>query len=87
MLVKRLGAAIDGHEMVWRFNQAPVQGFTPHVGSKTSFEMLNSAWVKQLLEGDDAAVAQFAHIGARNLKHSKNVFRFWSFGNQVLCGR
>ncbi|GAQ90641.1 Glycosyl transferase containing protein [Klebsormidium nitens] len=63
MLVTRRGRAIDAHDMVWRFNQAPVQGFTPYVGSKTDFEMLNSAWVKQLLEGDDAAVAQFAHIG------------------------
>ena len=82
MLVTRRGRAIDAHDMVWRFNQAPVLGFAPYVGSKTEFEMLNSAWVKQLLEGDDAAVAQFAHIG-----ESLGVLGVLSLGCSIGVGK
>eukprot|EP00899_Mesostigma_viride_P002651 jgi/Mesvir1/12387/Mv00562-RA.2 len=46
------GEFIDSHDLVYRFNQAPVAGFTQYVGARTHVEMLNSAWVKHLLEGN-----------------------------------
>mmetsp|Transcript_24964 Transcript_24964/g.81773 ORF Transcript_24964/g.81773 Transcript_24964/m.81773 type:complete len:405 (+) Transcript_24964:140-1354(+) len=45
------GEAIDSHDVVYRFNQAPVEGYQQYVGARSSHESLNSAWVKQLVEG------------------------------------
>jgi hypothetical protein len=38
----KLGAEIDAHEMVYRFNQAPTAGFVARVGRRTDFESLNA---------------------------------------------
>lgn len=40
--LQRLGAEIDTHEFVIRANLAPVSGFSPIVGSKTSLRVVNS---------------------------------------------
>lgn len=37
MLEHAFGAEIDGHGVVFRFNDAPTAGFEKHVGSKTTF--------------------------------------------------
>lgn len=37
MLERRLGPEIDGHGVVFRFNDGPTAGFEEHVGSKTTF--------------------------------------------------
>mmetsp|Transcript_18843 Transcript_18843/g.26107 ORF Transcript_18843/g.26107 Transcript_18843/m.26107 type:complete len:244 (+) Transcript_18843:3-734(+) len=40
------GAAIDAHQAVFRFNDGPTQGFEFHVGSKTTFRMINNNWAR-----------------------------------------
>eukprot|EP00899_Mesostigma_viride_P022727 jgi/Mesvir1/3639/Mv14938-RA.3 len=51
-----LGPAIDGHEMVYRFNQAPTHGFERHVGAKTTFESLNAKFAHALArDGEGSA--------------------------------
>ena len=45
------GREIDSHDVVYRFNQAPTRRFTDYVGTRCTHESLNSAWIKQLLEG------------------------------------
>jgi hypothetical protein len=49
LLFKKHGAAIDEHNVVYRFNQAPVEGWEAHVGARTTHESLNSVRVKYLL--------------------------------------
>ena len=41
---KELGAAIDEHDVVIRLNQAPTKGYTPDVGKRATFRLLNSLW-------------------------------------------
>eukprot|EP00898_Chlorokybus_atmophyticus_P005324 jgi/Chlat1/5793/Chrsp387S05512 len=50
LLYEQYGKDIDAHDAVFRFNQAPTLGYEVHVGSRTTFEFLNSAWVQQLLD-------------------------------------
>ena len=38
------GEAINDHDIVVRFNQAPTKGFVKFVGSKTTFRILNALW-------------------------------------------
>ncbi|KAG7304125.1 hypothetical protein JYU34_011058 [Plutella xylostella] len=42
LLGSQLGKFIDSHDMVLRFNNAPVENYTDDVGSKTTFRILNS---------------------------------------------
>ena len=42
LLNERLGAVIDAHDVVLRFNNAPVAQFTPIIGSRTSVRVLNT---------------------------------------------
>uniref|UniRef100_A0A061QMP4 Beta-galactoside alpha--sialyltransferase 1 isoform x1 n=2 Tax=Tetraselmis sp. GSL018 TaxID=582737 RepID=A0A061QMP4_9CHLO len=51
LLSHQYGAAIDDHDVVYRFNQAPLFGFKGEVGARCTHESLNSAWVKLLVEG------------------------------------
>ena len=44
---KRQGAAVDAHDVVFRFNNAPTRGFEQDVGSKTTFDLWN---VYELIE-------------------------------------
>jgi len=44
MRFSSFGEAINSHTVVLRTNQAPVEGYRTHVGSKTTFRMLNSLW-------------------------------------------
>nr|CAD7458498.1 unnamed protein product [Timema tahoe] len=46
-----LGAFIDSHELVVRFNHAPTEGYTSDVGSKTSLRILNSQVVSKPVFG------------------------------------
>eukprot|EP00971_Amphidinium_carterae_P094312 1866942-Amphidinium_carterae.1 len=39
---QRVAAEIDGHDMVMRFNMAPVDGYEHIVGGRTTLRMLNS---------------------------------------------
>ena len=50
MLNRDYGHDIDAHEVVYRFNQAPVKGYEKHVGSRSTHESLNGYWVKQVLD-------------------------------------
>ncbi|KAJ8734068.1 hypothetical protein PYW07_014619 [Mythimna separata] len=42
LLGSGLGKFIDSHDMVLRFNNAPIENYTESVGSKTTFRVLNS---------------------------------------------
>ncbi len=46
------GKEIDGHDMVYRFNQAPTVGYEKHVGSRATFESLNAKHAHNLLRQD-----------------------------------
>jgi hypothetical protein len=46
MLVAKQGAAIDAHDMVFRFNGAPTRGLEEYVGSRTDFRLVNSKWTE-----------------------------------------
>ena len=50
LLGKERGREIDAHDVVYRFNQAPVKGYEQFVGSRSTHESLNGYWVKQLLD-------------------------------------
>eukprot|EP00873_Tetraselmis_striata_P019992 jgi/Tetstr1/440256/TSEL_028607.t1 len=39
------GANIDSHTVVFRSNQAPTSGYEPHVGTKTTFRVVNKHWL------------------------------------------
>ena len=54
----RQGTEVDLHDVVYRFNQAPVDFYQAHVGSKTSHESLNSAWVKSSMESKKHSVSR-----------------------------
>nr|XP_032810396.1 beta-galactoside alpha-2,6-sialyltransferase 2-like [Petromyzon marinus] len=47
LLRAQLGAEIDGHDAVMRFNSAPTAGYELHVGTKTSIRLINWQIVNQ----------------------------------------
>ena len=49
--LQRLGKEIDAHELVIRANLAPVGGYEPIVGSKTTFRVINSEAIGAILDG------------------------------------
>lgn len=49
LLNAKWGRDIDAHDMVFRFNQAPTKGFEVAVGTRTTYESLNSHWLRLLL--------------------------------------
>lgn len=50
LLFERQGSAIDSHDLVMRFNNAPVAGFSPIVGATTSVRVLNSHAIADVLQ-------------------------------------
>jgi len=53
---QRVAAEIDGHDMVMRFNMAPVDGYEHIVGGRTTLRMLNSEAVYQVMHCNAHAV-------------------------------
>ncbi|KAK3258054.1 hypothetical protein CYMTET_32887 [Cymbomonas tetramitiformis] len=49
---RRYGEAIDGAHAVFRFNNAPTTNYERHVGSKTTFRMAETRFVRALLARD-----------------------------------
>jgi len=47
LLATEYGPTIDSFDAVIRLNQAPTLGYRPHVGSKTTFRLLNRAWYRK----------------------------------------
>jgi len=54
LLFEEKGLEIDAHQMVYRFNQAPTEGFETHLGNHTMFESLNAKFANQLMRSDPA---------------------------------
>ena len=50
--LSKYGDEIDGHDMVYRFNQAPTAGYEAQVGSETTFESLNAKHAHNLARQD-----------------------------------
>ena len=50
LLYDRLGASIDNHSLVIRFNDAPTEGFEEVVGARTDLRLLNSNAIIGVLE-------------------------------------
>ena len=50
-LLASAGSEIDEHDAVIRMNLAPVRGFEDHVGSRTTFQVVNSPNMREMLAG------------------------------------
>ena len=53
LLTRRAGEEIDTHSAIFRFNDAPVLGYEPHVGSRTTIRFCNGQNFRCV---DDAAL-------------------------------
>mmetsp|Transcript_13098 Transcript_13098/g.15815 ORF Transcript_13098/g.15815 Transcript_13098/m.15815 type:complete len:423 (+) Transcript_13098:394-1662(+) len=51
VLLRENGKEIDNHEAIMRINMAPVRGYEHYVGKKTTFNVVNSHNVRELLQG------------------------------------
>eukprot|EP00241_Pyramimonas_parkeae_P002463 CAMPEP_0114234268 /NCGR_PEP_ID=MMETSP0058-20121206/5622_1 /TAXON_ID=36894 /ORGANISM="Pyramimonas parkeae, CCMP726" /LENGTH=453 /DNA_ID=CAMNT_0001345943 /DNA_START=415 /DNA_END=1776 /DNA_ORIENTATION=- len=51
VLLRENGEDIDAHDAVLRINMAPIRGFEHYVGKKTTFNIVNSHNVRELLQG------------------------------------
>ena len=50
-LLKEYGDEIDKHDAVIRINMAPIRGFEKYVGKRTTFDVVNSHNVREILQG------------------------------------
>ena len=50
-LLKEYGEEIDNHDAVIRINMAPIRGFEKYVGKRTTFDVVNSHNVREILQG------------------------------------
>ena len=80
LLQTGLGAVVDKHDAVLRFNNAPTKGFEDHVGRRTTFRLLNRraafGHVKKMLAKPAApargkAGARGAAAGRPKVEHSQ----------------
>eukprot|EP00873_Tetraselmis_striata_P012213 jgi/Tetstr1/432477/TSEL_021853.t1 len=69
LLRHEYGPEIDSHDMVLRMNYAPVAGYERHVGSKATFDMVNSKHASIL----SAKVVDAFHDGRPLLDQSRNT--------------
>ena len=51
LLGSKYGAAIDGHDAVWRINYAPISRWAEDVGTRTTFDLINQQHTKRFVVG------------------------------------
>jgi hypothetical protein len=68
LLRHKYGAEIDAHDMVLRINYAPVEGYQSHVGSVTTFDMVNSKHAAKM----SSQVVDLFHQGLPMLDATRN---------------
>ena len=90
LLFDRFGEEIDQHDAVIRFNSAPVSGFEPIVGAKTSVRVVNSQAMLALLQrcswpGRCDANASCCHSLERRLLNTAHTALSECF--QRVCGK
>jgi hypothetical protein len=72
VLLRENGAEIDAHDAVMRINMAPVRGFETYVGSKTTFNIVNSHNVREMLQVRYSLLAP-VQLGMRELETENTV--------------
>eukprot|EP00899_Mesostigma_viride_P027650 jgi/Mesvir1/806/Mv17398-RA.2 len=81
LLKSKAGDAIDRHDVVLRYNDAVTKGFEQHVGSKTTFRLLNRKWGDALLESHNGIVEDEPPGGGGHRKkgagHHRNILLLW----------
>jgi hypothetical protein len=64
LLASRFGGEIDAHDAVVRVNYPPIENFTQHVGSKTTFDFTNHHNAQELLNPNSESFVPL-HQGTR----------------------
>lgn len=74
LLDRRLGPAIDRHDLVVRVNKAHTAGYEPHVGTRTDVLLLNAVLTGAVSGATAAPAAEVGAAGGAELWHVPRFF-------------